>query len=139
MLTLLELDVEEAIRCLAALVNFDHLSIAGEDFFAIYEKSDCDFLAQLHSLSDDLMELEGLEVTRNQKSIAQTLQSILQNLYRHSKMCQSSSYLFLSRVRPEPGAGSQITGILSGYCLRIDSAYCFRSSEMHQETQLAKT
>lgn len=67
MLSLFVLDIEEAIRGLATLVDVVHLGITGQDLAALDEQCDSSLFAKLHTLSNDLMELQSLEIIRDQE------------------------------------------------------------------------
>ena len=67
MFTLFKLDVEESIRGFAAFVDIAHTSITCKNFASLNKQGNSRFLAKLHTLSDDLMELQSLEVAWDQK------------------------------------------------------------------------
>ena len=69
MLSFLKLDVKEAIRALVSLINILHLRIGGQNFLAIHEKCDGCLFAQAHSFSNNLMELNSLEVVWNEEPV----------------------------------------------------------------------
>ena len=68
-LSLLKLDVEEAIRALVPLIHILHHRIRGQNFLTIHEKCDGRLLAQAHPFSNDLMELDGLKVVWNEEPV----------------------------------------------------------------------
>ena len=68
-LTLLELDVEEAICALVSLIYVLHHRIRGQNFLAINEKRDGSLFAQAHSFSNNLMELDSLKVIWNEEPV----------------------------------------------------------------------
>ena len=72
-LSFFELNIQEAVSCLVPFVNIIHHGVWGEDFFSIDEESDGGFLAQAHSLADHLVELDRLEVLRDQKSVKEMI------------------------------------------------------------------
>ena len=67
MLSFLELDVEESVSGLAALIDFAHDSVTRQNLTIIDKQRDGCFLAELHALADDLVELQRLKVVRDQK------------------------------------------------------------------------
>ena len=69
MLSFFELDVKEAIRALVSLINILHHRIGGQNFLSIHEKCDGCLFAQAHSFSNNLMELNSLEVVWNQEPV----------------------------------------------------------------------
>ena len=64
-LSLFELDVEEAVCGLLTLVHILHHGVRLEDLLAVDEQGDGRLLPQLHPLADQLLELNGLEVVWN--------------------------------------------------------------------------
>ena len=69
MLSFLKLDVKEAISALVSLINILHLRIGGQNFLAINEKCNGCLFAQAHSFSNNLMELNSLEVVWNEEPV----------------------------------------------------------------------
>ena len=67
MLPFFELDVEETVGGLAPLVDIGHHGIRGQDRLAVNEESYGLVLRQLHALADDGLELDRLEVARDQE------------------------------------------------------------------------
>ena len=66
-LALLELDVEEAVGAFITLVDVDHHGVRGQNLAPIDKQRDCRLLPQRHTLSDDSVELDCLEVVWDQK------------------------------------------------------------------------
>ena len=70
MLTLLKTDIEEAVRALGPLIHIRHHRVRRQDLLAIDKKRDGCFFAQVHAFADDRVELNRLEVVRDQESSA---------------------------------------------------------------------
>ena len=66
-LALLELDVEEAVSAFVTLVDVGHHGVRGQNLAPIDKQRDRCLLPQRHPLSDDSVELDCLEVVRDQK------------------------------------------------------------------------
>ena len=77
MLTFLELDVEEPIRGLAALINFAHDGVTRQNLTIVDKQRDGCFLAELHALADNLVELQRLEIVRDQKPSKKLMVSMM--------------------------------------------------------------
>ena len=77
MLSFLELDVEEPICGLAALINFAHDSVTRQNLTIVEKQRDGCFLAELHALADNLVELQRLEIVRDQKPSKQLMVSMM--------------------------------------------------------------
>ena len=69
MLSLFELNVEEAVWALGALVDISHHGVRCENLAAIDEQSDGRVLPQTHPFTDNCMELNRLEVVRDQEPV----------------------------------------------------------------------
>ncbi len=67
MLSLLESDVEAAIGRFHAFVDVLHLGVTREYLFVVHEQSNGRLFAQLHTLADYCVELNCLEVIRDQE------------------------------------------------------------------------
>ena len=67
MLSFLKLDVKESVSGLAALIDFAHDGVTRQNLTIVDKERDGCFLAKLHALADNLVELQRLEVVRDQK------------------------------------------------------------------------